>query len=80
MTLFLSQVLNGLLDGVYYLLIALGLSLIFSLGVLSAVGAGAGSLSILIGAASRAQRGGRLFDSVGMGHLGAVIHGDAGGR
>ena len=32
MTLFLSQLLNGLLDGVYYLLIALGLSLIFSLG------------------------------------------------
>ena len=31
-TLFLSQLLNGLLDGVYYLLIALGLSLIFSLG------------------------------------------------
>ena len=30
--LFLSQILNGLLDGVYYLLIALGLSLIFSLG------------------------------------------------
>ncbi len=28
----LEQVLNGLLDGVYYLLIALGLSLIFSLG------------------------------------------------
>ena len=32
MTLFLQQVANGLLDGVYYLLIALGLSLIFSLG------------------------------------------------
>ena len=31
-TLFLLQLLNGLLDGVYYLLIALGLSLIFSLG------------------------------------------------
>lgn len=31
-TLFVQQVLNGLLDGVYYLLIALGLSLIFSLG------------------------------------------------
>ena len=31
-TLFAQQVLNGLLDGVYYLLIALGLSLIFSLG------------------------------------------------
>ncbi|MBL8590371.1 MAG: branched-chain amino acid ABC transporter permease [Methylobacteriaceae bacterium] len=30
--LFLQQMLNGLLDGVYYLLIALGLSLIFSLG------------------------------------------------
>lgn len=30
--LFVLQVLNGLLDGVYYLLIALGLSLIFSLG------------------------------------------------
>jgi branched-chain amino acid transport system permease protein len=30
--LFAQQVLNGLLDGVYYLLIALGLSLIFSLG------------------------------------------------
>jgi branched-chain amino acid transport system permease protein len=30
--LFLQQVVNGLLDGVYYLLIALGLSLIFSLG------------------------------------------------
>ena len=30
--LLLQQVLNGLLDGVYYLLIALGLSLIFSLG------------------------------------------------
>ena len=30
--LFVQQVLNGLLDGVYYLLIALGLSLIFSLG------------------------------------------------
>ena len=28
----LEQVLNGLLSGVYYLLIALGLSLIFSLG------------------------------------------------
>src|ERR671939_994678 len=31
-TLLLQQLLNGLLDGVYYLLIALGLSLIFSLG------------------------------------------------
>ncbi len=31
-TLLLQQVLNGLLDGTYYLLIALGLSLIFSLG------------------------------------------------
>src|ERR1700741_5478819 len=31
-TLLIQQVLNGLLDGVYYLLIALGLSLIFSLG------------------------------------------------
>jgi branched-chain amino acid transport system permease protein len=31
-TLFIQQILNGLLDGVYYLLIALGLSLIFSLG------------------------------------------------
>ncbi|WP_274427400.1 branched-chain amino acid ABC transporter permease [Chelativorans sp. YIM 93263] len=30
--LFLSQLLNGLLDGFYYLLIALGLSMIFSLG------------------------------------------------
>jgi branched-chain amino acid transport system permease protein len=30
--LLVSQILNGLLDGVYYLLIALGLSLIFSLG------------------------------------------------
>jgi branched-chain amino acid transport system permease protein len=30
--LFVQQLLNGLLDGVYYLLIALGLSLIFSLG------------------------------------------------
>ncbi len=30
--LFLAQLLNGLLDGFYYLLIALGLSLIFSLG------------------------------------------------
>lgn len=30
--LFAQQLLNGLLDGVYYLLIALGLSLIFSLG------------------------------------------------
>src|ERR1700675_954401 len=27
-----QQILNGMLDGVYYLLIALGLSLIFSLG------------------------------------------------
>ncbi len=32
LSLLLQQVLNGLLDGVYYLLIALGLSLIFSLG------------------------------------------------
>lgn len=31
-TVFLQQVVNGLLDGVYYLLIALGLSLIFALG------------------------------------------------
>lgn len=30
--LFIQQILNGLLDGVYYLLIAIGLSLIFSLG------------------------------------------------
>jgi len=30
--LFLQHVLNGLLAGTYYLLIALGLSLIFSLG------------------------------------------------
>ena len=30
--LFIQQLANGLLDGVYYLLIALGLSLIFSLG------------------------------------------------
>lgn len=32
LSLILQQILNGLLDGVYYLLIALGLSLIFSLG------------------------------------------------
>lgn len=32
LTLLLMQIANGLLDGVYYLLIALGLSLIFSLG------------------------------------------------
>ncbi len=32
LTLFIQQILNGLLDGVYYLLIAIGLSLIFSLG------------------------------------------------
>ncbi len=32
LALLLQQVLNGLLDGTYYLLIALGLSLIFSLG------------------------------------------------
>jgi branched-chain amino acid transport system permease protein len=31
-SLLLQQILNGLLDGVYYLLIALGLSLIFALG------------------------------------------------
>jgi branched-chain amino acid transport system permease protein len=31
-TLFLQHLANGLLDGVYYLLIALGLSMIFSLG------------------------------------------------
>ena len=31
-TLLMQQIVNGLLDGVYYLLIALGLSLIFSLG------------------------------------------------
>ncbi len=31
-TIFIQQIANGLLDGVYYLLIALGLSLIFSLG------------------------------------------------
>jgi branched-chain amino acid transport system permease protein len=31
-TLFFQQAVNGLLDGVYYLLLALGLSLIFSLG------------------------------------------------
>lgn len=31
-TLLLQQIANGLLDGVYYLLIALGLSLIFALG------------------------------------------------
>ncbi len=30
--LFVQQLLNGLLAGAYYLLIALGLSLIFSLG------------------------------------------------
>ncbi len=32
LSLFIAQLLNGLLDGFYYLLIALGLSLIFSLG------------------------------------------------
>ena len=32
LTQILEQVLNGLLAGAYYLLIALGLSLIFSLG------------------------------------------------
>jgi len=31
-SILIQQLLNGLLDGVYYLLIALGLSLIFSLG------------------------------------------------
>ncbi|NCX42987.1 MAG: branched-chain amino acid ABC transporter permease, partial [Betaproteobacteria bacterium] len=31
-SIILQQLLNGLLDGIYYLLIALGLSLIFSLG------------------------------------------------
>ncbi len=51
--LFIAQVLNGLLDGTYYLLIALGLSLIFSLGGIINLAHGAffaigGYLAILI--------------------------------
>ena len=61
--LFIQHLLNGLLDGVYYLLIALGLSLIFSLGGIVNLAHGAfyaigAYLAVTLGAASRLQRRG----------------------
>src|ERR1041384_2039478 len=73
----LEQVLNGLLSGVYYLLIALGLSLIFSLGGIVNLAHGAfyaigAYLAITIG--RHLGFGGALFISpVLVGLLGVVL-------
>jgi branched-chain amino acid transport system permease protein len=64
--LLLSQILNGLLDGVYYLLIALGLSLIFSLGGIVNLAHGA---FYAIGAYLTVV----LADRLGLGFGGALI-------
>ena len=61
--LLLQHLLNGLLAGAYYLLIALGLSLIFSLGGIVNLAHGAfyaigAYLAVTIGAAPRLRRRG----------------------
>ena len=58
--LFAQHILNGLLDGIYYLLIALGLSLIFSLGGIVNLAHGA---FYAIGAYLSVARCCRIWDS-----------------
>jgi branched-chain amino acid transport system permease protein len=73
----MQQILNGLLDGVYYLLIALGLSLIFSLGGIVNLAHGAfyaigAYLTVLV--APHVGFGGALIVSpVGVALLGILI-------
>src|SRR5947199_7000155 len=72
-----QQILNGLLDGVYYLLIALGLSLIFSLGGIVNLAHGAfyaigAYLAVRIGA-SLGFGGAVLIAPVTVGILGVVV-------
>ena len=75
--LFLQQVVNGLLDGVYYLLIALGLSLIFSLGGIVNLAHGAfyaiGAYLTLVISPYVGFGGSLLIAPVAVGLLGIVI-------
>src|SRR5437764_8948889 len=73
----LEQILNGLLVGAYYLLIALGLSLIFSLGGIVNLAHGAfyaigAYLAVRIGA-SLGFGGAVLIAPVAVGILGVVL-------
>ena len=75
--LFLQQVVNGLLDGVYYLLIALGLSLIFSLGGIVNLAHGAfyaiGAYLTLVISPYIGFGGSLLITPVAVGILGIVV-------
>ena len=75
--LFLQQVVNGLLDGVYYLLIALGLSLIFSLGGIVNLAHGAfyaiGAYLTLVVSPYIGFGGSLLIAPVAVGILGIVV-------
>ena len=75
--LFLQQVVNGLLDGVYYLLIALGLSLIFSLGGIVNLAHGAfyaiGAYLTLVISPYIGFGGSLLIAPVAVGILGIVV-------
>ena len=78
LTLFIQQVLNGLLDGVYYLLIALGLSLIFSLGGIVNLAHGAfyaigAYLTIVLAPASRLRRRAASSSPVLVALIGIVV-------
>jgi branched-chain amino acid transport system permease protein len=72
-----QQVLNGLLDGVYYLLIALGLSLIFSLGGIVNLAHGAffaiGAYLTLVISPYLGFGGALVFSPVAVALLGVVI-------
>jgi branched-chain amino acid transport system permease protein len=75
--LFVQHLLNGLLAGAYYLLIALGLSLIFSLGGIVNLAHGAfyaigAYLAVSIGA-SLGFTGAALLSPIAVGLLGVVI-------
>lgn len=76
-TLIAQQVLNGLLDGVYYLLIALGLSLIFSLGGIVNLAHGAfyaiGAYLTVIIAPYLGFSGALVLSPVGVALLGILI-------
>jgi branched-chain amino acid transport system permease protein len=75
--LFLMQVLNGLLDGVYYLLIALGLSLIFSLGGIVNLAHGAfyaiGAYVTLVVAPSTGFAGALVVSPLAVAGLGMIV-------
>ena len=75
--LFLQQIVNGLLDGTYYLLIALGLSLIFSLGGIVNLAHGAfyaiGAYLTLVISPYLGFGGSLLIAPVAVGLLGIII-------